>query len=228
MKRGCLAVLLGVAACSGSLPDDELGAAVDPLVAAYAIAGVHQSPISVHFSGLPWLLNSAEATGPMVLTVHVGNFVLPTMTTTVSGVAPDVVSRAVGYSLSERHDLYAVSSATLEAFRSSRLEAYSSFEETSWEVVDCASGAILGTGSSFNPSGVFFQTVPALHVALPDMGLFTFVPGCEDLECLPLPGPGGSADAGATGRGAPGFLPASSSPVFSVGGGEGAVTSPRR
>ncbi|MFT3773949.1 MAG: hypothetical protein QM820_51935 [Minicystis sp.] len=231
MKRACLVALLGVAACSGSLPDEELGSAADPQLAAYSIAGVRMSPLSVHFTGLPWLLNSVEATGPIVVTAHVGTFVLPTMTTTVSEVAPAAVSGAVGYSLSQRRDLYAVSSATIPAVQTSRLEAYASFEETFWDVVDATTGVPLGSGASFNPSGVFFQTVDAKHTALPDMGLFTFVQGCENLKCFPLPafaGGAGEADAGAESREVPGFIPSPINPIINAGGGEGGVGEPRR
>ena len=94
------AALLGVAdACSGARSRTaRLGAAADPQVSAYAIAGVRTSPGTVHFTGLPWLLNSTEGTAPMVLTTHVGTFVMPAMSTTVTGVDPDKVSQAVGYS----------------------------------------------------------------------------------------------------------------------------------
>jgi hypothetical protein len=214
--------MLGVAACSGSLPDREHGTAADPQVAAYAIAGVRRSPGTVHFTGLPSLLNSTEATGPMVITTHVGTFVMPAMSTTVTGVDPATVSHAVGYSLFERRDLLSLSTATLTDFESSRLEAYASFEETLWEVRDASSGAPLGAGASFNPSGVFFQTVTAYHVPLPDMGLSAFVPGCENLACALPPGPGGEVDAGAAEREAPGFVAVPLNPLFGLGGVSGA------
>jgi hypothetical protein len=223
--------MLGVAACSGSPPDLELGTAADPQVATYAIAGVRTSPGTVHFTGLPWLLDSAEGTGPLVVTTNVGTFVMPAMSTTVTGVDPDKVSQAVGYSLFERHDVIAVSTATLTDYETSRLEAYASFVETSWAVADASSGALLGAGASFNPSGVFFQTVPADHVPLPDMGLITFVPGCEGLACTLPPGPGGEVDAGAAESQAPGFLPSLLNPLLGgvgVIGAEGASPSPPR
>ncbi len=218
--------MLGVAACSGSLPDRELGAAADPQVGEYVIAGVHTSPGTVHFTGLPWLVDSAEGTGPLVVTNNVGTFVMPAMSTTVTGVDPDKVSHAVGYSFFERHDVIAVSSATFTALESSRLEAYASFVETLWEVADASSGAPLGTGASFNPSGVFFRTVTAIHVPLSDMGLVTFVPGCEDLACALPPGPGGEIDAGTAESQAPGFVPSVLDPLTSgvgVIGAEGAT-----
>lgn len=207
MRRGGLAVMLGVAACSGPLPDGALGTATDPQVAAYAIGGVHTAPGTIHFTGLPWLLGSAEGTGPMVVTTNIGTFVLPAISTTLTGIDRDTVSHAVGYSLSARHDIIAVATETLTTLESSRLEAYTSFVETSWEVRDASGGGLLGTGMSFNPSGVFFQTVNAYHAALPDMGLTTFVPGCEDLACAPPPGARGEVDAGAAESRAPGFFP---------------------
>ncbi len=223
--------MLGVAACSGSLPDRELGTAADPQVGAYAIAGVRTSPGTVHFTGLPWLLDSAEGAGPLVVTTNVGTFVMPAMTSTMTGVDPDKVSQAVGYSLFERHDVIAVSSATLTNLETSRLEAYASFVETLWAVTDASSGALLGAGASFNPSGVYFQTVPGDHVPLPDMGLITFVPGCEDSACARSPGPGGEVDAGAAENQAPGFVPSVLNPLLSgVGaiGTEGGSPGPGR
>jgi hypothetical protein len=202
-----LAAALGIAACSGSRLDGALGTAEDPQVGVYSIAGVHASPGTVHFTGLPWLLNSTEATGPMVITTHVGIFVMPTWTSTVTGVKPATISGAVGYSVTARHDLLAVCSVTVGASESTRQEAYASFDQTLWDVVDAASGAVLGAGASYNPSGVFFQTVTAYHAALADMGLFMLVPGCVDLTCLPLPGEEDTTD-----RHVPGFLPSSSNP----------------
>jgi hypothetical protein len=214
--------MLGVV-CLGSLPDGARGTAAEPIVAAYAIAGVRRSPGTVHFTGLPRILNSTEATGPMVITTHVGNFVLPAMTTTVTGVDAAAVSHAVGYNFSERRDLLALSTATLTVRQSSRVEAYASFEETFWEVRDASSGAPLGAGASFNPSGVFFQTVTAQHVALPDMDLFALVPGCESLACAFPPGPGGEVDAGVAERQPPGFIPSALSPLLGASGAEGAA-----
>ena len=215
MTARWLAATLGLAACSSALADGELGTAASRQVLTYAVAGA--SPGTVHFTGLPWLLNSAEATGPIVLTTHVGTFVAPVMTTTVTGVDRDAVAHTVGYSLSERHDLLAVSSATLREFEASRLEAYASFDETCWEVRDAASGAVVGSGSSFDPSGVFFQTVNATHVALPDMGLVELVPACVP-PCV-LPGAEDEGDAGAPERRVPGFIPSSTGPL--AGGGAG-------
>lgn len=216
MKPRLLIAMLGVA-CLGALPEGEPGTAADPLVAAYAIGGVRTSPMSVHFTGLPWLLSSTEAHGPMAITAHVGTYVLPAMTTTVTGVDANAVAHAVGYSLSVRRDLIAVSTANVEDYESSRLEAYASFEETVWEVTDASSGASLGTGASFSPLGVYFQTVTAYHVALPDMGLFALVPGCQDLVCAFPPGPGGAVDAGSAGNQPPGFFFSPLNPILSGG-----------
>jgi hypothetical protein len=149
---------------------------------------------------------------------------MPTWTSTVTGVKPTTVSGAVGYSLTARHDVLAVCSVTVKASESLRQEAYASFDETLWDVVDATSGALVGAGSSFDPSGVFFQTVTAYHAALADMGLFMLVPGCVDLTCLPLPGE--ENDRNADGRQVPGFLPSSSNPALTgtAPGERGAVT----
>jgi hypothetical protein len=211
VKRGCLAAVLGVAACSGARPDGELGVAADPQVGVYSIAGVHASPGTVHFTGLPWLLNSTETSSSMVITTHVGTFVFPTWTSTVKGVKPAAVSGAVGYGLTGRHDLIAVCSVSVGESESVRQEAYASFDETLWDVVDASSGDVLGAGASFNPTGVFFQTVTAYHAALADMGLFMLVPGCENLGCAALPG---EENGGTTERHVPGFFPSSTNPAL--------------
>jgi hypothetical protein len=222
MKPRRLTAALGVvvAACSDAPPDGGLGAAGDPLVGAYCVSDVRASPGTVHFTGLHWLLNSAEAAGPIVLTVTIGTFVQPAMATTVTGVEPEDVSRAVGYSMSARRDLLAFSAQTLARGESSRLEAYTAFEESFWEVRDAQCAAVLGAGASFNPSGVFFQTVDAYHLGLPDTGLFSLVPGCESLTCATPAELGGGRDPGASDAGAPprrtpGFIPADVNPLLS-------------
>jgi hypothetical protein len=184
---------------------------VERQAAAYAIAGVHASAGTAHFIGLPWLLNSAEGVGPLVVTTHVGTFVQPVMSTTVTGVDPDAVSHAVGYSVWARHDLLAVSSASLPPFESSRLEAYASFNETCWEVRDPSTGAPVGSGESFEPCGVYFQTVSASHVALPDIGVFELVPACPPPVCASPPCAEGA------GGGPPGFFPSENNPAVSNG-----------
>jgi hypothetical protein len=220
--RRLVAVLaISSAACSDVSRDGRPGAAADPLAAAYCIAGVCASPGTVHFTGLPWLINSAEAEGPISLVINVGTFVQPTMISTVTGVKPADVSPTVGYSLTQRHDLIAASTATLAAGVSSRIEAYAAFAESVWEVrtPDCAT--VLGTGASFDPSGIFFQTVSADHVALPDMPFFGFVPGCEDLDCSYVPGlePDAGAPNVSSDRRAPGFVATTVNPLLAGSGG---------
>jgi hypothetical protein len=212
MKLCWLSATLGLAACGGSLADHELGVAADRQAVAYSIAGVHASPGTVHFTGLPYLLNSAEGMGPLVVTTHVGGFVQPVLSTSVTGVDPDAVSHAVGYSLWARHDLLAVSSATFPPFESSRLEAYASFSQTCWEVTDASSGVELGSGASYEPCGVYFQTVNASHVALPDMSVFELAPVCALPVCVSPP------CASAAGGGPPGFVPSENNPALSGGG----------
>ena len=223
MKAPCLAAMLGVAACSAPLPDGERGTASEPQTVAYAIAGVRTSPGTVHFSGLPRILNSSEATGPIVITTHVGHFVQPAMSATVTGVDPEAVSHAVGYNLTERVDLIAVSSATLKALESKRVEAYASFIETFWEARDPSTGALLGTGASFEPSGVFFQTVTARHARLPDTGLSTFVEGCVGLACTFPLDPEGEGDAGVPAHQVPGFVPSGGAGLLGTEGGPASV-----
>ena len=231
MKRRCLAALLGVAACSGSLPDRELGAAADPQAAAYAIAGVRASPGTVHFTGLPWLIDSAEGAGPLVVTTNVGTFVMPAMSTTVTGVDPDKVSRRSATASSSATTSSPCPPQPCRTSRphGSRPTRPSSRRYGRWRTRRPAPCSARAHRSA--PSGVFFQTVPADHVALPDMGLITFVPGCEDLACALSPGPGGEVDAGTAERQAPGFLPSLLNPLLTGGGvigTEGASPSPGR
>jgi len=93
------------------------------------------------------------------------------------------------------------------------------FQETAFEVKDAACGNVLGTGATFVPSGVFFQTVHSAHAALPDASFFGYVPGCEDLTCAPWVVPGAASGAPGSPSGAggssgetpvrivPGFVP---------------------
>jgi hypothetical protein len=219
-RRLIAALGVTVAACSDVRSEGRLCAAADPEAGAYCVSGVRASPGTVHFTGLPWLLDAAEAAGPITLVINVGTFVQPTMVTTVTGVRPEDVSSVVGYSLSERHDLIAVSTSTLTASERSRIEAYATFAESVWEVRSADCGTVLGGGASFDPSGVFFQTVPSDHVALPDMMLFGFVPGCEDLACSSVPGL--EEDAGVSGgtsdHRAPGFVATTTNPLLSGAG----------
>jgi hypothetical protein len=200
-----VSIVASMAACSADRPTgaapaadpkatSALGAVSDPLVIDYCLLNVHTDEGTVHFEGPDWLLASVEGAGPLNLDLRVLEFIIPTMTTTGHDKPKaSTVSTAVGYSMQERYGVndYTRLAVTTGTFQ--RVEAYPDFQRTIFEIHDASCGALLATGASYRPIGVYFRAVYAADVALPDVGVHVYVP-VDDGTTTPAQPP--SADAG--------------------------------
>jgi hypothetical protein len=191
-----------LAAC-GAGEEGEIGTAQEAQSGAFCITNVRTDPTTVHFTGQEWLLGSSEGYGPRTLTVAVAASVLPqvsTSTTTKPSAAD--VSKAVGYAVQTRIDVAASSTWTVSSGVFQREEAYAAYQRAFWEIRDAACGVLLGTGISYRPIGVFFQTVNTADIPIVDPGVFAFAPGCDGDGCPPgavaqnPPAGGGTAGPG--------------------------------
>ena len=182
--------------------EDTARAESDSVTAAYCILNAHTDQGTFHFEGPNWLLTSAEGWGPQQLFVRVFHYVQPVIATSDRlQPNPAGVSKAVGYSLSEFHEVISGTGTTLKAGVFQRVEAYASFQRTIWEIRDASCTTPLGIGASYKPTGAYFKVVDAGEVALPDPGLFVFqtqpdvgtvmVPAVPPVAARPPGGPPG-------------------------------------
>jgi hypothetical protein len=108
-------------------------------------------------------------------------------------------SRAISGDLERAgFQVQASSGIDVPAMRYQRLEAYTSFQKTVFEIRDLTCSTVLGLGSAYRPIGVHFETRDAFDVAMVDVGIYTIAPAVV----VPLPvGPGvveGVGGAGGT------------------------------
>jgi hypothetical protein len=169
------------------------------LAGTFCIVNPQLAPGSFHFEGPNWLLDSAEGLGERSLDLAITSFVQPMISsTTTAKPGPDDVSEAVGYSVTLRFQVQASSGIDVPAMRYQRLEAYTSFQKTVFEIRDITCSTVLGLGSAYRPIGVHFETRDAFDVAMVDVGIYTIAPAVV----VPLPvGPGvveGVGGAGGT------------------------------
>lgn len=206
-----------------SATGDAVGEAREGLVGTYCIFNARLAPGSFHFDGPTWLLDSAEGLGPRSLDLSISSFVQPQISTnTTAKPGADDVSEAVGYSVTTRFQIQASSSIDVDAMHYQRLEAYTSFQQTYFEIRDAACAVILGTGSAYKPIGIHFQTRNAFDVSVPDVGIYTFPPPVIPVVPLPI-GAGGAGGAGSAGAGGAGG--ASSATTSSGSSASGSSTS---
>jgi hypothetical protein len=207
--RTCLFVSMIVssfAACSdspgrlGDPPDPaEIGAAHQPFCLGHAIANVVVAPGTFHWEDLPHLLDSTEGFGPRTLALSVNTTVSATSSSTSTFTPSDSeISASAGYDVSKSFEVDAFSSVFVPFAAYARLEAYASYQMTTWDVIGTActdpGPVVLGTGVSFKPVGVFFKT-------------------CETMACLMggpaggpiLNGPSGSSASSTAGVGGSGM-----------------------
>jgi hypothetical protein len=169
------------AACTpapAASPGEEVGAASEPQTVTYCVLDAHTDVGTVHFQGPDWLLTSSEAAGPLELDVVVQQYVQPAMSTSADiKLDPTAVSAAVGYSLAERYEIQGAGRQALSDGELERLEAYTAFQRTIWEIRDATCAVHLGTGASFKPIGVYFRVVDTTDVTLPELGGYVTAPG---------------------------------------------------
>jgi hypothetical protein len=195
---GVIAILASIASCARELPaGPQLGASDDALEVDYCILNVHTDEETVHFEGPDWMIASVEGAGPLNLDLRVLKFLIPTMSTTGHYKPKEsTVSTAVGYSMQERYGVNDYTRLAVNTGTFQRVEAYADFQRTAFEIHDAGCGALLGTGASYRPIGVYFRAVDATDVALPDIGVHLCVP-VDEGPPPPPPPPAGSAQADA-------------------------------
>jgi hypothetical protein len=159
-------------------PDEETGAAAQPQAVAYCVLDAHTDVGTVHFQGPDWLLSSSEALGPLELNVRVQQYIQPAMSTTDEiKLDPATLSNAVGYNMAQRFEIQGAGRQALSKGELKRMEAYTAYQRTIWEIRDADCAVPLGMGASFMPIGVYFRVVDATDVTLPDLGAYVVAPG---------------------------------------------------
>lgn len=168
-----------IAACSpgpAAGPEEETGAG-SQAQATYCLINAHTDVGTVHFQGPDWLLSSSQARAPLEIDLRIESYVQPAVSTTTDiKLDPDTISKAVGYRMAERYRVMGGARFTPSmTIGSERLEAYTAYQRTVWEIRDASCAVPLGMGASFKPIGVYFRVTFAASIALPEIGVV--VPG---------------------------------------------------
>jgi hypothetical protein len=210
--RPLVATLLAVAStgCSERLrtEDGVTGEAVAALAGACCITDVQTDALTYHFDSPRFVLSAAEGIGPRVLALTVAGFVGPLVSTHVAEHPTKAeISAAVGYDLGELYYLQASAALTVDPNGSKRLESFINYARSLWVVRDAACGAVLGTGMSFKPIGVYFAARDIASTAIPGNSIVNALPDGTGGPCgYPLgPDPASmqASDAGAGDAGQP-------------------------
>jgi hypothetical protein len=208
LRRPSVAALLAVSAASCSrhseAPDrGALREAVEPLGGAYCITDVQTDPMSYHFDSPRWVLAAAEGAGQRVLALTIAGYAGPWVSTTVSQHPKEAeISAAVGYNVAELYYYQASAAYTVDNGSYKRLEAYINYARSAWVIREAGCGAVLGTGVSFKPIGVYFAARDTASVAIPAASMMGFLPEGNGGPVGFSPTPASSpSDAGAGGAG---------------------------
>jgi hypothetical protein len=185
----------------------RLGAARQQFCFGPAITNVLVDPVLYHWEDPDHLLEAAEGFGPRTVGLDVAVSVSPTVTVVItrtpsSGTSGGgaggsdsagemlkllgdaTLSTSLGYSESQVFTLDASSSVLVGVNEYARLEAYTDFQRSTWNVVG---PGCLGAGVSYKPVGVYFKTCTVLAGC-------PFVTGPTSVAPSPV-----GADAGAPG-----------------------------
>ena len=181
MARGVALVGGSIAACApdrSAGPAEPVGVASQEQAPAYCVFNAHTDVGTVHFQGPDWLLTSSEGRGPLELDVRVEQYVQPSVSTSVDvKLNPSTLSKAVGYNMAERYLLQGAARQSLMGPELKRLEAYTAYQRTVWEIRDASCAVPLGAGASFRPIGLYFRVVLAADITLPQVGVHLVTPG---------------------------------------------------
>ena len=136
-----------------------------------------------------------------MLVITIAGYAAPIVNTTVTRRPKESdISTAVGYSLGKFYYLQASAAYTVEEWSYRRLEAYINYARSAWVIREAGCGAVLGTGVSLKPIGVYFAVRKAGSVAVPGNSVIGFLPGGAGGPGGYLPYPGlaneGRGDAG--------------------------------
>jgi hypothetical protein len=123
--------------------------------------------------------------GPRVLALTVAGFAGPLVSTTVTHRPKEAdLSAALNYNVAELYYFQASAAYTVKDGSYARLEAYINYARSAWMVRDAECGAVLGTGMSFKPIGVYFAVRDTGSVAIPGTSVIGLLPDANG-------GPGG-------------------------------------
>lgn len=185
----------------GSNDPHAVGTAQDAYCTNHAITNVVVLPGTYHWENPLHLLDSTEGFGPRTLSMTISDSISPSASesSTYTPTSSEI-SSSVGYDLSATFSIDASSSILVPFGAYARLEAFATFQVTTWNIVgtNCFGAPDLGTGVSYKPVGVYFKT-------------------CQEYTCL--------MGGGVIGGGPVPSFPGSSSGAAGGGGGGGGSTS---
>jgi hypothetical protein len=118
------------------------------------------------------------------------------------------LSAALNYNVADLYYLQASAAYTVADGSYARVEAYINYARSAWVVREAGCGAVLGTGVSFKPIGVYFAARDTGSVAIPGTSVIGLLPGAnggpvgyDPYPPPPDPNDGGTGDAGETDAG---------------------------
>jgi hypothetical protein len=110
------------------------------------------------------------------------------------------LSAALNYNVADLYYLQASSAYTVTNGSYARLEAYINYARSAWVVREAGCGAVLGTGVSFKPIGVYFAVRNTASVAISGASVIGLLPdangGPGGYQPYPDPSDAGTGDAG--------------------------------
>ena len=182
----------GEAGTNAGEPDDPRGLSVtqEAYCTGHSIVNVVIAPGTYHWEDPLHLLNSAEGFGPRTLTLTIAESLAPSFTESSTYAPTDSeISTSVGYDLTATFAIDAATWVLVPFGGYARVEAYATFQMTTWEIVgtNCFGAIDKGTGVSYRPVGVYFKTCLAY-----DCSLGGGVVGGDPIPSGPLPGSGGA------------------------------------
>jgi hypothetical protein len=207
-KAGLVAAMLAISsgACSDSRDAPratagdgaDFGAAQQAYCSSHSIVNVVVAPGTYHWEDPGHLLNSAEGFGPRTITINVSNSLSPSASESSTYTPSDSeISTSVGYDISATFQIDAATSVFVPFGAYARVQAFATFEMTTWDIVgtNCVGAPDTGTGASFKPVGVYFKTCEAIDCSL----------GGGVVGGPPIPsGPGAGGSGGSSGSGGSG------------------------
>jgi uncharacterized membrane protein YgcG len=194
-------------------PNDPhvLGTAQDAYCTNHTITNVVILPGTYHWEDPLHLIDSAEGFGPRSLNLTISDSISPSASESSSYTPTNSeISSSVGYDISASFSIEAASSILVPFGAYARLEAFATFQMTTWDIVgtNCFGAPDIGTGVSYKPVGVYFKT-------------------CQDYICLmggdaigtgPVPSYPGSTGGAGGGTGGSGSTGTGSSSGSGAGG----------
>jgi hypothetical protein len=169
MGRHPLATLMLVGA-AGCAPDAPLGEAQEGICSGYYVAQLHAEEGTVYVVSPETMVDASEAWGPQTLLLAVDQHLGPQISLQQTpGVQVDKekvtksLQRASGVNLTAEVEITASSSTTVVEGAYVRLEAYPTYQRTTWQLWVDACGpnpsSYVTSGAVLRPVGMYFRVV---------------------------------------------------------------------